>query len=129
MTDQPAGRPRAPWRGELARLRWLEHRLVGVVAEWQAEARELRVMRSRHPAADLAGRARLLTRAEELDAAAEVLAATITASHAGPVQAGDLNWAQWHVDELARHLAAASAAVKDGRIPADTGSGTPPGGI
>jgi aminoglycoside phosphotransferase len=128
MTETP-GRPRAPWRGELARLRWLEHRLVGMVGEWQTQARELRVTRDRAPAADREARRRLEARAHELDGAAEALAATLTASHAGPVQAGDLNWAAWHVDELARHLAAAQAAVKDGRVPADTGSGTPPGGI
>jgi hypothetical protein len=100
---------RQPWRDELTRLRWLEDRGIGHLAEaWRQRAKGLRDTIT--GASDYCGREQLDDRAATWEQAAEELGEIIGASHVGPGAAA-LDWATWHADELGRLLTEAKAEI------------------
>jgi hypothetical protein len=108
-----AARARRPWEDELGRLRWLESRGVGHLADaWRQRATGLRETMT--GAADQAARDLNDDRAATWEQAAEELEQIVTVSHAGGApEAGDIDWAGWHCAELGRHLAALAKGWPD----------------
>lgn len=110
--SKAASRVRKPWEDELNRLRWVEEQVQALIRDLREDAQMLREKIT--PAAGGQARAELDARAAELDGAADRIQGVLDASRAG-TEPSSPQWAQWHLDQLTRHLGILHGGNGDGQ--------------